>query len=157
LWIMGKTGEGGHNATGEGGKFEIADVGPGTYTISAETLGVNSARLSALASIPNRNSDFSDHLLKAAEEGRGSAPLFGVTTVEVSGSDVDSIVIVLKPIPRVEAEFRVEGAGATDLKLGPIYFNRTDRITAMPMEMGQPEIADRRIAGDEETSYCARC
>jgi hypothetical protein len=38
LWIMGQAGEGGHNATGENGKFEIADVGPGSYTISAQTL-----------------------------------------------------------------------------------------------------------------------
>ena len=38
LWIMGKAGEGGHNSTARNGTFEITDVGPGSYTISAETL-----------------------------------------------------------------------------------------------------------------------
>jgi hypothetical protein len=38
LWIMGREGEGGHNGSGRDGKFEIEDVGPGTDTISAETL-----------------------------------------------------------------------------------------------------------------------
>ena len=38
MWIMGRSGEGGHNASGADGKFEIADVAPGSYTVSAHTL-----------------------------------------------------------------------------------------------------------------------
>lgn len=38
LWIMGRAGEGGHNGNAEKGTFEIPDVAPGSYTISAETL-----------------------------------------------------------------------------------------------------------------------
>ena len=142
MWIMGRTGEGGHNADGEGGKFEISDVGPGTYTISAETQGLNSARLGNLAQLPNQNPEL---FRKMAEEARGSAALFGSTTVEVHGSDVDSVDILLRPVPKIEGEFRLEGTGAADLNLGAIYFNRTERITVMPMEMGQPD-KDRRFS-----------
>jgi hypothetical protein len=39
LWVMGTTGEGGHNAQAESGRFEIDDLAPGTYVISAETAG----------------------------------------------------------------------------------------------------------------------
>jgi hypothetical protein len=38
LWIMGREGEGGQNGNAEKGSFEIQDVGPGSYTISGETL-----------------------------------------------------------------------------------------------------------------------
>ena len=37
LWIIGQRGEGGHSGQADNGKFEIADLGPGTYTISAKT------------------------------------------------------------------------------------------------------------------------
>jgi hypothetical protein len=113
LWITGLAGEGGHNDTGKDGKFEISDVGPGTYTISAETLNK-------------------------------SAPLFGISTVEVHGADVDAIDILLKPIPKIDGELRVERGGSADLKLGSIYFTRTDLVTAMPMQIGHPD-NDRRF------------
>ena len=108
LWIMGLAGEGGHNDAGKDGKFEINDVGPGTYTISAETLDK-------------------------------SAPLFGISTVEVRGTDVEAIDILLKPVPKIDGELRVERGGSANLKLGLIYFARSDRITAMPMQVGHPD------------------
>jgi hypothetical protein len=108
LWIMGRAGEGGHNDTGKDGKFEITDVGPGAYTISAETLDKN-------------------------------APLFGISTVEVHCADVEAIEILLKPIPKINGELRVERGRSADLKLGFIYFARSDRITAMPMQVGHPD------------------
>lgn len=113
MWIMGLAAEGGHNGTGKDDKFEIGDVGPGTYTISAETLNK-------------------------------SAPLFGISTVEVHDADLDAIDILLKPIPKIEAELRVERGGSADLKLGSVYFTRTDGVTAMPMEIGHPS-TDRRF------------
>lgn len=38
LWIIGQAGEGGHNGNSSEGEFEMADVSPGTYIISAQTL-----------------------------------------------------------------------------------------------------------------------
>ena len=37
LWVIGNSGEGGHNASAENGNFEVSDLGAGTYTISART------------------------------------------------------------------------------------------------------------------------
>lgn len=130
LWIMGQAGEGGgeggHNGSGADGKFEIADVGPGTYTISAETLNK-------------------------------TAPLFGVTTVEVRGEDIDSVHLVLRPIPKIEGEVRVEGGGSAKLNLGSIFFTRTDQVTPMSMQIGRPD-QDRRftialIPGEYDLSF----
>lgn len=56
LWIMGTAGEGGHNDTGRDGKFAIGDVGPGTYTVSAETLGTT-APLFGIATVQVRGDD----------------------------------------------------------------------------------------------------
>jgi hypothetical protein len=108
LWIMGQAGEGGHNATGRNGKFEITDVGPGSYTISAQSLDK-------------------------------TAPLFGLVSVEVRGADLDNVGIVLRPIPRIDAEIRVEGGGSTDLKLGSVYFTPSSQLPAMNMEIGHPD------------------
>ena len=108
LWIMGLAGEGGHNDTGEDGTFEISDVGPGTYTISAET----------------RNR---------------SAPLFGIATVEIHGANVEAIDIVLRPIPKIDCELRVERGVSVDLKQGSIYFTRTEQVTALSMQIGHPD------------------
>jgi Carboxypeptidase regulatory-like domain len=108
LWIMGQAGEGGHNATARNGKFEITDVGPGTYTISAETLDK-------------------------------AAPKFGLAAVEVRGADLDNVEIVLRPMPSIDAEIRVEGGRSRDLKFGSVYFTRTSQLTAMNMEIGHPD------------------
>jgi hypothetical protein len=109
LWIMGRAGEGGHNSTSENGKFEIRDVSPGTYTISAQTLNK-------------------------------TAPMFGMTTVEVRGGDVDAVDLVMRPMPKIEGEVRVEGgAPAADLKLGSIYFTGGERVTAVGMQIGRPD------------------
>jgi hypothetical protein len=89
LWISGRSGEGGHSGFGKDGKFEIADVSPGAYTISAETVSE-------------------------------TEPLFGTTSVEVQNADVDTLDIVLMPIPRIDGELIVEGDISADLKLGPI-------------------------------------
>jgi hypothetical protein len=37
MWIAGQGGEGGHNGYGKDGAFELPDVGPGSYIVSAET------------------------------------------------------------------------------------------------------------------------
>lgn len=108
LWIMGQAGEGGHNGSSENGKFEIGDVSPGAYTISAETLNKTS-------------------------------PLFGMVTVQVRGADVDGVELVLRPMPKIEGEVRVEGGGTADLKLGSIYFVRSEPVTVMDMQIGHPD------------------
>jgi hypothetical protein len=102
LWIAGQGGEGSHNANAEKGKFEIADVSPGTYTIAAETI-------------------------------RTTSPYFGVATIEVRGEDVGGIDIVMRPSPKIEGLFRVEGGDVSSLKLGTIYFRRTDGVLMMGM------------------------
>ena len=66
LWLMGQAGEGGHNGTAREGRFEIPDVGSGTYWVSAEN---------------------------------SSKTLFGVVTVQVDGTDINDLDIVLRPVP----------------------------------------------------------
>jgi hypothetical protein len=56
MWIMGKAGEGGHNGSGAAGTFEIGDVGPGTYTISAQTLN-KAASLFGMATVEVHGED----------------------------------------------------------------------------------------------------
>ena len=107
LWIMGREGQGGHNATGRDGRFEIQDVGPGTWTISADTLSKSSRA-------------------------------FGVTTIEVRGDDVDAVDILLRPIPKIDVEIRVEGGGPPDLEPGSVYFMRAEPVKAVNMEIGSP-------------------
>jgi len=106
LWIIGQAGEGGHNATGRDGKFEIPDVAPSTYTISAQTLNKTS-------------------------------PLFGMTTVNIRGTDMDNVEILLRPVSRVDVEVQVEGDASADLGRAAVYFVRSAQITALPMEIGQ--------------------
>jgi len=113
LWIMGHTGEGGHGGVGENGKFEISDVSPGTYDISAETLDK-------------------------------SVTLFGMATVEVGDADVDTVEIVLKPIPTIEGEIQAEGGITTDSKLGLVVFMRTDHSTPASTGVGRPD-KDRKF------------
>lgn len=108
MWIMGQSGEGGHNASGADGKFEIADVAPGTYTISAQTLNK-------------------------------ATPLFGVATVEVHGDDVDTVDIVLRPVPVIEGELRYVDGAMSAPDPGSIFFMRTGGLTAMPMEIVHPD------------------
>jgi hypothetical protein len=106
---MGRGGEGGHNDTSkQDGTFEIADVAPGAYTISAETL-------------------------------KSATPLFGIANVEVAGADVDSIGIVLRPIPTIAGELQVEGGGSADLSSGSVYFMHADQISMISMPMGHPD------------------
>jgi hypothetical protein len=90
LWIMEPTGEWAHNGNGKDGAFEIADVGPGTYKISAETVNGRGAR---------------------------GARLFGVTTVAVRDTSVNGVDIMLRPSPKLEGQIRMEGGSALDSKL----------------------------------------
>ena len=107
MWISGRDGEGGHNAGGRDGKFEIQDVGTGTYIVSAETLSKTN-------------------------------PMSGVATVEVHADDVDAVEIVLRPVPKIEAEIRVEG-GSLDLDPGAIYLIRTEPVFGLGMNIGNPD------------------
>lgn len=56
LWIAGQAGEGGHNGSGADGKFEIGDAAPGSYLISARTLG-ETARLYGSTTVSVGNAD----------------------------------------------------------------------------------------------------
>jgi len=56
LWIMGQAGEGGHSGEARNGKFELRDVGPGSYTISARTLD-EAAPVFAVVTVEVRGSD----------------------------------------------------------------------------------------------------
>jgi Carboxypeptidase regulatory-like domain len=56
LWIAGQAGEGGHNGSGKDGKFEIGDVAPGSYVVSARTLG-KTARLYGSTTVKVGNAD----------------------------------------------------------------------------------------------------
>ncbi len=108
MWINGKSGEGGHNSSGAAdGTFDIRDVGPGTYTISAETLSKTD-------------------------------PLFGITTAEVHAENMDSLSIVLKPVPKLAAELRMNG-GSVEPESSLVYFTRTDQITGLNMQIGHPD------------------
>ena len=127
LWIMGTTGEGGHNASLESdGTFEIPDVGPGTYTVSAETLNK-------------------------------TAPLFGVTKVEVRGEDVDSIGILLKPVPVLTGEIQTQAGVSAELAAGTVYFNRSDQVTALGMQIAhvdkEPRFSIPLIPGDYTLAF----
>ncbi len=111
LWIMGQAGEGGHNGSGTDGAFQIADVGPGTYKISAQTLDLKKT---------------------------GAARFFGVTTVVVRDADVDGVDIMLRPSPKLEGQIRTEG-DSPSLKLDSILFSNAERVTPTGMEVGRPD------------------
>ena len=49
LWITGRSGEGGHNGVAKKGAFEIRDVGPGSYTISADSMDKAAPRFGVVA------------------------------------------------------------------------------------------------------------
>lgn len=139
LWISGRTGEGGHNATGKDGKFEITDVGPGSYTISAETLAVGAEAMRIAPPGIEQNPDILAMRKKMLDDLSKSEPLFGMTTVEVHGADVDSVEVVLRPLAEIQGEFRWEDGGTKNPTPGTVYFMQTDRITAMPMMMVQSD------------------
>jgi hypothetical protein len=113
LMIMGTAGEGGHNGDAKEGKFELGDLGPGIYTISAETLNK-------------------------------TAPLFGMSTVQVRGEDVDGVDLVMRPIPKIEGEIRIEDKDPADLKVASVYFIRNPPVTMMTVEIGHPD-KDRKF------------
>ncbi|MDP8979666.1 MAG: carboxypeptidase-like regulatory domain-containing protein [Acidobacteriota bacterium] len=73
-----------------------------------------------------------------------TTPLFGNATVEVRNSDVDALTLVLRPIPKVDGEVRVEGDASTDLKLRSIIFVPTDQDALLNMQMADPD-KDRRF------------
>jgi len=56
LWIQGQAGEGGHNDSAEKGNFEVSDVFPGTWTVSAQTLSETSP-LFGVTTVSVRNFD----------------------------------------------------------------------------------------------------
>jgi hypothetical protein len=58
LWIAGQGGEGGHNGSGSNGAFQIGEVSPGAYIVSAQTLG-KAARLFGTTTVNVRESDVS--------------------------------------------------------------------------------------------------
>lgn len=107
LWIMGRSGEGGHNGQAENGKFEVNDLGPGSYTISAEI-------------------------------SNGPSPSFGVVTVQIAGSDVNGVEIVMHASPRIHGQIQSENGGAIP-KLDAVYFRRSDRVELPPMKIARPD------------------
>ncbi len=56
MWILGQAGEGGHNASGRDGVFQLPDTGPGVYTVTAQTLS-KTARLFGSTSVTVHESD----------------------------------------------------------------------------------------------------
>jgi hypothetical protein len=75
----------------------------------------------------------------SAETQNNTTPRFGIATIVVRDEDVDAIDLVLRPIPKIDAEVRVEGGVPGDLKLGSIFFTRTDRVALMNMQIGHPD------------------
>jgi hypothetical protein len=62
---------------------------------------------------------------------------FGVASVEVHSTDLADVDIVLKPVPKLEAEVRFEAGNPAAAPTGSVYFIRNKRITMMPMEIGK--------------------
>lgn len=89
LWIAGQAGEGGHNGSGKDGTFEIGDVGPGTYTVSAQTQSKN-ARLFGTASVNVRDSDVDgiDILLRPSPKLEGQIRVEAGSLSEVKISSI---------------------------------------------------------------------
>jgi hypothetical protein len=84
LSIMGQLGEGGHNGTGEDGKFEIGDVSPGAYTISAETLDQSAPAFgSATVEVHEADVDGIDILLKAVPRIEGEIQVEGYAAADL--------------------------------------------------------------------------
>lgn len=89
LWIAGQAGEGGHNASGKDGTFEIGDVGPGTYTVSAQTLSKNT-RLFGTASVNVGDADVDgiDILLRPSPKLEGQIRVEAGSLSEVKISSI---------------------------------------------------------------------
>jgi hypothetical protein len=143
LWIAGKMGEGGHNGSAEGGKFEFGDVSPGLYTISAQTLPDDRdmlAQMEALRGLIDAQASDARVLDSRATEEKGSKtpPLFGIAMVEVRGEDIDGVDVVMSPVPKIEGQVKVEGGSVSSVKLGMVFFHRTDGISAMGMGLEHP-------------------
>lgn len=105
LWLMGKTGEGGGNGQVKDGAFAMRDIGPGSYTLSAQTL---------------------------------DKTLFGMVTIRVGGDDVGSIDILLRPVPKLEAQIVMEGPSPGPMPQS-VFLTRSNRIALLPMEIGHPD------------------
>jgi hypothetical protein len=90
MWIMGQAGEGGHNGTGRDGVFALPDIGPGVYTVSAETSS-KTERLFGSVPVAVRDADVNgvDILL------RPSPKLEGLLIVEGGSSPDPKIKSIL--------------------------------------------------------------
>jgi hypothetical protein len=109
LWCSGQAGEGGRNGQSKDGVFQIRDVGPGSYLLSAETL-------------PD-----------------APTPLYGRVAIAVQGADVNGVEIVMRPSPKIEGRLRLERGDIAGHKLPAIYFLRTDHSDSLPMRIGAPD------------------
>lgn len=71
------------------------------------------------------------------------SPLFGLTTVTVGDADLDGIELVMRPMPKVDGEIRLEGGGAAALEIGEIFFSGTDRSIGLNVQSAKPDQTGR--------------
>lgn len=103
LWIEGPAPgrEGSHDAQAEDGKFEITEISPGSYRISADT--------------------YDDD----------PTPMFGAISIEVGGEDLSGVDLVLRPAPKIEGQIQVRGGDISSLAETNIMFSPADGTIAI--------------------------
>ena len=60
-----------------------------------------------------------------------------MSRLEVHSNDLADVDIVLKPVPKLEAEVRLEAGNPAAVPTGSVFFIRNKRITMMFMEIGK--------------------
>lgn len=156
LWVMGTTGEGGHSGQAENGRFEIDDLAPGTYVISAETAG--EIPLLGIATIQLRGEDVGgvELVMQPVPKIEGEVQVQGGDLASVK---VDSVYFMRSdhrgPLPMKIAQPHADGSfevfldpGEYTLTLGP----STDGFDMQQILFGDEAIFNWKLSVDSSSA-----
>jgi hypothetical protein len=156
LWVIGTSGEGEHSAHADDGRFEIDDLGPGTYTISAETSG--EIPLFGIATIQLRGEDVGgvELVMQPVPKIEGQVQVQGG---DLAGVKVDSVYFMRSdhrgPLPMQIAKPQADGSFAVFLDPGDYTLTfgpSTDGFDVQQILFGDEAISDWKLSIDSSSA-----